>query len=344
MVKYIIFIMAVTALAIDGATFSKRQIGFTGGFSPASVDDAEVKKMADFATTAISSNSNSGPVKLIKIVKAETQVVAGKNYKLNLELSSEGNAAPLPCEVVIFDQPWSNTRKMIKSSCTPKKRITREKIIQELPIEGDFTTLKVDSVEAKTMADFATTAIMENTNSGPVRLTKIVQAKFQQVAGKNYELILELATVGGESAPILCEAVVFDQSSTNTRKLSQSKCAPIKRNSTTEKVAAVNPGILPIAGGYSPANVTDAKIKEIASFASTILSNNANGVMTVTKIIKAETQVVAGQNYKLTLELASDNSKIYTCEVVVFDQSWTNTRKVTQSICKEGAGPIFPTA
>ncbi len=120
--KSLLLVLAVTMLTIDSTTsavISKRQIGFTGGFSPAKVDDATVKEMANFATTAVASNSNSGPVKLLKIVKAETQVVAGTNYKLNLELSSGANAAPLPCEVVIFDQPWTNTRKMIKSSCSP---------------------------------------------------------------------------------------------------------------------------------------------------------------------------------------------------------------------------------
>lgn len=251
LVKSFFLVLIVSTLTIDGAAISKRQIGFVGGFSPASVEDAEVKEMADFATTAISDNSNSGPVKLIRIVKAETQVVAGMNYKLNLELSSEINASPLPCEVVIFDQPWSNTRKMIKSSCSPSKRITRENAAAEvrpdnakLPIDGGFTPLEVNSDEVKTIADFATTAIMENTNSGPVRLTKIIDAKFQQVAGKNYELVLQLATVvnGGESESLLCEVNVFDQSWTKTRKLSQSKCSPMKRDSTLPvKVVKVNP-------------------------------------------------------------------------------------------------------
>ncbi len=92
-----------------------------------------------------------------------------------------------------------------------------------------------------------------------------------------------------------------------------------------------------IPGGYSPADVNDPKVKEIAAFATVALSSSQNaGKLKLTRIIKAETQVVAGTNYRLTLRLVSSSSypRTLICLVVVFDQPWTNTRKVTESSCK----------
>ena len=118
----LVLVLVVSALMkVDSAVISKRQIGFTGlagGFSPISVDDAEVKEMAAFATNAISANSNSGPVSLVQIVAAETQVVAGANYKLTLLLNTGANSAPQQCEVVVFDQSWTQTRELSESTCT----------------------------------------------------------------------------------------------------------------------------------------------------------------------------------------------------------------------------------
>lgn len=96
------------------------------GFSLANINDNDVKVIADFATTAIAENTNSGPVKLVELVKAETQVVDGINYKLSLELVSTGtDSKSLLCEAIVFDQPWTNTRKLTQSSCAPveKRRV-----------------------------------------------------------------------------------------------------------------------------------------------------------------------------------------------------------------------------
>jgi hypothetical protein len=213
-------LLAVALLSVDAGRLNKRQVGFVGGFSPAKVDDADVLKIADFATTAVSANMNSGPVKLLKIVKAETQVVSGTNYKLNLELSG-ANSEVIPCEVVVFDQPWTKTQKLIRSSCTPKRKTTRQVGV----LSGGYSPVDVNDAKVKEIASFASSAISANTNSGPVTLTKVVKAESQVVAGINFKLTLEL---NGAEGAILCEVIVFDQSWTQTRKLSESKCFPAK--------------------------------------------------------------------------------------------------------------------
>ena len=78
--------------------------------------------MAAFAVKAVSAKTNSGPVQLIKIISASEQVVAGTNYKLELQLEKVGaNEGPLICEVVVFEplpsDPEAPPRTLRSSSC-----------------------------------------------------------------------------------------------------------------------------------------------------------------------------------------------------------------------------------
>lgn len=100
----------------NSSLLDERQIRSAGGYSSVNVEDVDVREMADFATNAISLSSNFGPSHLVRIVKAEKQIVAGANYKLTLELNSivDGD---IVCDVIVFDQPWTDTRKLSESSC-----------------------------------------------------------------------------------------------------------------------------------------------------------------------------------------------------------------------------------
>ena len=116
MAKVLVLILIVAStMAADKFTGP-----LVGGFASTDVNEKDVKEMAAFATTAVSSNTNTGPLELVRIVSAEKQVVAGLNYKLKLEFSRVNSAGgSILCEVTIFDQPWTNTRKLTESKCAP---------------------------------------------------------------------------------------------------------------------------------------------------------------------------------------------------------------------------------
>lgn len=224
-----------------------------GGYSSVDVDDDLVKEMANFATTALSESSNSEPLALIKIVKAEWQIVAGKNFKLILELDNVRHASEdenLVCEVIVFDQSWTNTRQLRKSNCLPTRVIhswtkTRElaesngpnemtPVVEEVivetraPVVGGYSKIDVKHTNVKEIADFATSSISESSNSGPLVLLNIVEAEVQVVAGRNYKLTLELGSAidGATGSNLVCKVVVFDQSWTSRRHLRESHCLP----------------------------------------------------------------------------------------------------------------------
>jgi hypothetical protein len=215
LISSILFLSFAGILIVSGAKLITE--GQAGVFSPAKVDDVEVLKMADFATSVISTSSNSGPLVLVKIVKAERE---GTNYKLLLELDypdAAPNAVPLPCEVLVSHQPETNSQKLVRLSCTPKRKT------RQVTRDGGYKTIDVNDATVKEMALFAATAISDQSNSGPVTLVKIVKAETQTVAGTNFKMKLELNGVEGT---IQCDVIVFYQRWSNTRKLSGSDCFP----------------------------------------------------------------------------------------------------------------------
>lgn len=60
-----------------------------GGFSSASVDDKGVIAAANFAVTAKAAKEKE-KLALVKILKAESQIVAGRNYELTLDIRVKG--------------------------------------------------------------------------------------------------------------------------------------------------------------------------------------------------------------------------------------------------------------
>lgn len=96
----------------------------------------------------------------------------------------------------------------------------------------------------------------------------------------------------------------------------------------------------PIAGGFNRLNrVSSSKIdiQDIATFITTSLSANLASPLVLLSVVKAETQLVAGVNYRLELkfkdQMESEENTLIFCQVVVFHHPWTSTRQVSSSKC-----------
>jgi hypothetical protein len=257
---------------VADASPTKRQIPTTqrpvgGGFSQIEVDD-DVKEIAIFASTAIASKRNSGPARVTKIAKAESQIVAGTNYKLTLELNQPlATEKFIICDVLVFDQSWTKTRILSEHNCkvntnpstTTEIAVGKNKTSgvltssekdslpkREVPITtssntNKFSAIDVDDPDVKEVAEFAmkvaNTAAATSGHSAPVKLVKILKAEWQIVdaIGRNFKLTLELDDGAEES--LLCVVSVFEQSTwksnstwTNTRSLTESTCFATRRS------------------------------------------------------------------------------------------------------------------
>ena len=82
--------LTFTAVLVTGLAAVGAAQGRLGGYKSASVEDERVTAAADFAVKAEAEKSKKSQ-KLISIMKAEQQVVAGTNFKLCLKVISGGN-------------------------------------------------------------------------------------------------------------------------------------------------------------------------------------------------------------------------------------------------------------
>lgn len=88
---------------------------------------------------------------------------------------------------------------------------------------------------------------------------------------------------------------------------------------------------IPIAGGYNAASKTSKEVKAAAAFAIMKLQKKerGGGKIKLLSVKQAETQVVAGMNYKLCLRVKM-NGKTQTVGAIVY-KNLQNQRQLTDS-------------
>ncbi|XP_039170039.1 cysteine proteinase inhibitor 1-like [Eucalyptus grandis] len=85
----------------------------------------------------------------------------------------------------------------------------------------------------------------------------------------------------------------------------------------------------PLVGGWEPIkNLNDPYVQEIAKFAIKTHNDQAKTGLVLEKVVKGETQVVAGTNYKLVVA-AKDGADTKNFEAVVWDKPWEHFRSLT---------------
>ena len=78
---------------------------------------------------------------------------------------------------------------------------------------------------------------------------------------------------------------------------------------------------------WIPSNTHDTIVIEIVNYIISTLHEVNSHTFKLVKIVTVEIQIVFGVNYRITLDVSTDdcngNSVIMRCEVVVFDKLWT---------------------
>ncbi|XP_067126935.1 uncharacterized protein [Centruroides vittatus] len=87
-----------------------------GGWSK--VKDRNASNIEELAKWSLAGMNDASGLELFQICDAETQVVAGINYKISFLLREPGaNNGKLFCKVKIFNQSWTNTTKLTENHC-----------------------------------------------------------------------------------------------------------------------------------------------------------------------------------------------------------------------------------
>jgi hypothetical protein len=275
-----------------------------GGFQPAEVS-MKVKELASWSARTMSTADAVHNV--VEIKNVQKQIVNGINYKFDLTLTVNGQTKT--CQMSIYDQEWTGIRNFFAE---PKCSVSRA---------GSFVDSEVTD-KVKEIASWCARSL--STSEAVHDVIEIQNVKTQLVAGINYKFTLVLSVNGQITKS--CEMNVFDQVWTGIRKMNEEpKCS-----------AAT------LVGGYVPQTEVSAEAMEVAKWASAELAARANAMLGATaakypilhsvKTVKnLRTQVVAGINYKFTLEVMVSqppSNAIWTksCELAVNVQPWNNSK------------------
>lgn len=104
---FIIFILAVTAAETKVAAQKEGEI--VGGYGEISVESKEARSAAAFAVRTRAARTHK-KITLVKILKAEQQVVAGLNYRICMDVH-EGRRKPRTVTAVVY-QNLKNKRSL----------------------------------------------------------------------------------------------------------------------------------------------------------------------------------------------------------------------------------------
>lgn len=86
-IKLIIFTFAALFMLMVGASnISAQEVPMAGGYSEADAKNPDVVKAADFAVKT-QGKKQKATIKLVSVSAAKTQVVAGMNYQVCMEVS-----------------------------------------------------------------------------------------------------------------------------------------------------------------------------------------------------------------------------------------------------------------
>ncbi|KAG4990179.1 cysteine proteinase inhibitor 1-like [Glycine soja] len=82
-------------------------------------------------------------------------------------------------------------------------------------------------------------------------------------------------------------------------------------------------------GGWSPIkDVNDSHVTEIANYAVSEYDKRSGAKLTLVKVSKGETQVVAGTNYRLVLKV-KNGSTTASYQATVLEKPWLHFRNLT---------------
>lgn len=207
----------------------------TDGYLSMNVSDTNTENVAIFAARTISSAYLSEPVKLIKIVRADSEIFDTNGVKVNMTVELEkGVDNILVCEVLVFsntgqDAQWTrDDLTLIDYTCSAVTNVSVGEWQENVLPVSQISSVHLNDTKINDIVDFATDAIIISINAETtLNLAEIIKAEWQATSTSiNYKLTLKLTSLDGED--IFCEAIVSEpivEEVTKTRELSYFNCS-----------------------------------------------------------------------------------------------------------------------
>jgi len=177
---------------------------------------------------------------------------------------------------------------------------------------GGYKKVEVTDEYARAAAEWAVREKMDKTGTS-IELMSLVQAERQTVQGANYRLCMQINTEGDDENTVThVKAVVYMDLKKNYKLTSWTA------NSDCAKPAASTAATPIQVGGYRAISKTDPNAVAAAQFAAKTQGAKTNTVFAYNEIIRAESQLVQGINYRLCLQAAAKDEEPTFIQAVVY--------------------------
>ncbi|MFD8396673.1 cystatin domain-containing protein [Streptomyces sp. NPDC059680] len=259
-----------------------------------------------------------------KKVRQTSAVLAGRYAAIALSLGAVagvGTASAAPAMADALPSPAS------AGALTPEKLVAAGWTSQGVreSVAGGWTSQDVADRHIREIARWAVgEANREHhlTGSAAYHAVSVESAQTQVVAGENYRLQVR---VDRPSAQVV-DVVVSERPWDNFRSLT---------SFTPEKLVAAgwtSQGVREsVAGGWTSQDVADRHIREIARWAVGEANREhhltGSAAYHAVSVESAQTQVVAGENYRLQVRVDRPSAQVV--DVVVSERPWDNFRSLT---------------
>lgn len=282
--------------------------------------DPDVQKCLQFA--ALSIFHMSDPVNAsraqLEVVRATRQIVAGIKYELAVRVTRAADDQTALFDAVVFvglDGVMSlESLRKVRDFAPPQP-----------PTDGGRTPHDprdpaVRQLVQDTLPAILTALSMDASSASEYAVTEVVSCDTQVVSGLELYVTLKLSSVSessSSSSPLVVSATIFlppgCQLSTGSVDSSQAR--------------VVSARVLSL-GGWSPVDPTTQVVRDSAALVLTSLSESGNQNCTLSRVLHAETQVVAGIKMRITLEVRSPAGDAFAVVQAVVFTDLSGTRSV----------------
>ncbi|KAG8237892.1 hypothetical protein J437_LFUL017040 [Ladona fulva] len=313
-----------------------------------------------------------------------------KDTPVEGDCTLQDDAPTQVCTVEIWDRAWLKQRQIKKASCEDKSAGVRERRAAALSdghpdplttvmgrsrrdLVGGLRDVTNSPEHKKQIQQYSRLALdsMDNIDEDSNKriLEEVISAKVQIVQGYKYHLVLKISTSncdesqshadctgqGSSKRYYQCEAQVHvPASKTEHPRLVYSTCKPFSGSSsrTRRSVPGQSFEDQPV-GGLMHKDVNDPDIQRAANVVVAHLTSQSSGSYkkTLVRVLSAQTQVVEGHKYYLTIEVGNslcqkdvkdnkncglpDNSSSDVCQIELWERPWLNKSEVLTVSCNK---------
>lgn len=223
-------LLLYAALMIAAVKPSRRP-KLAGGWQKANKSSPAIQEAAQKATVHLESARNSAKAyRLVEVINAKQQVVAGMNYNITLKIgrtdcsrNTQTNLADCPfvttqkCKVTVWVRAWLNSSQVTHSDCEKEKVVKKPKTPKtpKPMMPGGETTVDPSDEGVVEATGFAMTEISTRSNGRyTVQHQRVIEATSQVVAGAMYRIKVQVSVTDTQTKKVKatrCSIKVWDQ-------------------------------------------------------------------------------------------------------------------------------------